>query len=89
MARSKNAKHEAKIAARETRKAVIEACKHLGLDCEGRTEHLEKRLRQHMQEQKDRQVAFMLMAEANVSMPLPGTGVSVPERALKWTEGSD
>ena len=70
------------------RKVLIESCKHHGLACKGRMEVLEKRLRQHMQEQKDAQVAFMLMAEANVSMPLPDMGVSVPERALKWTEGS-
>ena len=88
MARTKNTKanREAMIAAREKRKALIKCCKHHGLACEGRMEVLEKRLRQHVQEQKDAQVAFMLMAEANVSMPLPGMGVSAPERALNWTD---
>ena len=88
MARTKKATREVMIAAREKRKALIKCCQHHGLPCEGRMEVLEKRLRQHMQEQKDAQVAFMLMAEANVSIPLPDMGVSVPERALKWTEGS-
>ena len=83
MARTKNINREA-----ARHKALIKYCKHHGLGHKAPMQVLEKRLRQHVQEQKDAQVAFMLMAEANVSIPLPDMGVSAPERALKWTEGS-
>ena len=63
--------------------SLKEACKKHGLNDKGNLRTLRKRVRLNTQEKNDKQMAFMMMAESNVTIPLPEVGKCAPEKVFE------